>query len=554
MLLHDILLPSLQQDGEQIALVHDRQSLTYTQLARQIKYVSAFFLACGIKPGDRIAIYLGKCPQFVISLFAASRIGAIFVPVNSQLKRRQLAHLLNDCQPVVIISTTQRFEYAQNILLNLGSIHTFISIDKPSAQQDNFISVCRDKQKTFWNWRDIPQKTKDTKPTNSTVQDDPVAILYTSGSSGLAKGVLLSHKNLCLGIKSVSHYLKIQNKDIILALLPLNFDYGLNQVTSGLYCGAKVILHTHFFAVSTLKLMRNEAVTLLAGVPNLWAQLAPLASQYPQPSLRLVTNSGGVVAPNLIQQLRQSWSATKIVLMYGLTEAFRSTWLPPGLLAQFPGAIGKPVPYARVWVVNRAKRRLCAPNEPGELVHSGDLVALGYWRDKQQTGEKFQTMGKIIDYHHPAHQGICLPPKGQRAVLSGDWVYQNQQGILYFVRRLSRIIKISGYRISPDEVEQAFLALPHIAQCQVIGVPQVDQEEQIVAFVVPGTKPHKSGKKMEIREMIDKRELRQQVCRELPAYMCPAHIHILSAMPQNINGKTDFEQLYKLAQGLQNKQ
>jgi acyl-CoA ligase (AMP-forming) (exosortase A-associated) len=348
------------------------------------------------------------------------------------------------------------------------------------------------------------------------IDADMAAILYTSGSTGKPKGVVLSHRNLVAGAQSVASYLELTPQDRILSVLPLSFDYGLSQLTTAFLAGASVVLMNHLFARDIVKMVAAERITGLAAVPPLWIQLAALA--WPRPNtLRYLTNSGGAMPRTTVGALRAALPDARLFLMYGLTEAFRSTWLPPCELERRPDSMGRAIPNAEVMVV-RPDGTPCAPNEAGELVHRGALVALGYWNDPAKTAERFR----------PAPGQDPALPLTEMAVWSGDTVRMDEEGYLYFIGRSDDMIKVSGYRVSPTEVEEAAHASGQVAEAAAFGVPHPALGQAIVLLAVAR------------EEGFDAAALLKQCQRSLPAYMVPAHVELRSGqLPRNPNGKID---------------
>ena len=348
------------------------------------------------------------------------------------------------------------------------------------------------------------------------IDADMAAILYTSGSTGKPKGVVLSHRNMVAGARSVAGYLAIGPQDRILALLPLSFDYGLSQLSCAFLQGATAVLINHLFAKDILKAVLEERITGLAAVPPLWLQLAPL----PWPadcSLRYLTNSGGALPTSTVAALRAALPGAELFLMYGLTEAFRSTYLPPSELDRRPDSMGRAIPNAQVMVV-RPDGTPCAPNEAGELVHRGALMSLGYWNDPAKTAERFK----------PAPGQDPALPLVEMAVWSGDTVRMDDEGYLYFIGRGDDMIKVSGYRVSPLEVEEIAYATGHVTEAVAFGVPHPQLGQAIVLLALP-----KDG-------TLAPSALLKECQRRLPAWMVPAHIGLHTApFPRNPNGKID---------------
>jgi acyl-CoA ligase (AMP-forming) (exosortase A-associated) len=320
------------------------------------------------------------------------------------------------------------------------------------------------------------------------------------------------------GARSVASYLALRPDDRLLAVLPLSFDYGLSQLTCAFLVGATAVLLNHLFPRDVLKAVADERITGLAAVPPLWNQLARL--DWPlDASLRYLTNSGGALNRATVDVLREKLPRAQLFLMYGLTEAFRSTYLPPAELARRPDSIGRAIPNAEVLVV-RPDGSLCAPGEPGELVHRGALVSLGYWNDPAKTAERFR----------PAPDRDPALPLTEMAVWSGDTVRRDEEGYLYFIGRSDEMIKVSGYRVSPTEIEEAVAATGLVEEAACFGVPHPELGQAVVLVAV--------GKADDEEALV--RSLLKECQRRLPAYMVPARVALRrELLPRNPNGKID---------------
>ncbi|MET0508508.1 MAG: acyl-CoA ligase (AMP-forming), exosortase A system-associated, partial [Burkholderiaceae bacterium] len=356
------------------------------------------------------------------------------------------------------------------------------------------------------------------RPLHRVIDTDMTAILYTSGSTGLPKGVVLSHRNMVAGACSVASYLENRPDDRILAALPLSFDAGLSQLTTAFVVGATVVLHDYLLAIDAVRALERERITGLAGVPPLWMQLAALDWQPTiDDHLRYFTNTGGKMPAATLAQLRRKVPRARPYLMYGLTEAFRSTYLPPEEIDRRPDSMGKAIPNVEILVV-RDDGTPAAPGEPGELVHRGALVSLGYWNDPQKTRERFRPL--------PGQRPEL--PLQEIAVWSGDTVRRDEDGFLYFIGRRDDMIKCSGYRVSPTEVEEAVFRTGLVREAAAIGVPHPTLGQAIVVVALPS-----SGGG-------DTRTLLAACRDELPGYMVPTTIEwVETALPRNANGKID---------------
>ncbi len=495
-------LDHLAQCGERDApaLILRGETLSYGDLADRVAVMSAW-LRSRIKAGDRVATWAAKSEVTCVMPLAAARAGVIHVPINPLLKRAQAAHILADSGAACLIGNRARLVSLEDGDLPDGC--------EPFEEGEAIAAA---------------QKLGHRLPPSCHDPDDLAAILYTSGSTGRPKGVMLSHANLWLGAVSVAHYLCLEADDVTLAVLPLSFDYGQNQLFSTWYAGGAVVPLDYLFPRDVAKACAKHRVTTLAAVPPLWVQLAEVdwPSEASDP-LRRVTNSGGALTLELIEALRSKLPETKIYPMYGLTEAFRSTYLDPGLVEEHPTSIGTAIPFAEILVVDD-NGDIATHGEEGELVHCGPLVAKGYWKDDERTAERFRPAPQTSRY-------------GGLAVWSGDRVRRGEGGLLYFVGRRDAMIKSSGNRISPQEIEDAARATGFVSEAAALGVPDERLGHAIHLFV------RGSG------DADDRASLKAGLARELPNFMQPHAIHWRDEMPLNPNGKIDRTALLSMVTG-----
>jgi len=469
---------ALRGEPGAVALADRVGTITFAQLDEAVGALAAW-LAARLSPGDRVASWLPKTRVACVLPLAAARAGLVDVPVNPALRRAQVAHILADSGAALLVTQS-----ARAATLEQGDAACPVVTDEPPLAGAGIGTSDRDPQEL-------------------------AAILYTSGSTGLPKGVMLSHANLWLGAISVAHYLALEPHDRVLAVLPLSFDYGQNQLLSTWAAGARVVPLDYLTPRDVVKAVARSGATTLAGVPPLWVQL--LDADWPaDTSLRRLTNSGGALTRRVVADLRARFPHADLYPMYGLTEAFRSTYLAPSLVDAHPDAIGTAIPFAQVAAV-RADGTRAAPGEPGELVHAGPLVAQGYWRDAARTAARFRPA--------PAWLGEGL------AVWSGDTVVEGADGLFRFVGRDDEMIKSAGNRISPQEVEEAILAGPEAREAVAIGIPD-DRLGQAIVAVVAG-------------DPAGEEELRARLRRDLPSFMQPARYDWRESLPRNANGKLD---------------
>lgn len=483
---------ALRGRDEADALVLREGVISYRELRSRVSRLAAWLSAQVPGKGARVASWAAKGELTCLLPLAAARAGLVHVPINPLLKHAQVAHILDDSGAVMLIGTPARLETLQP-----GDVSDGCSVlGEAQALAD---AAALDGA--------LDPSTADP--------DDLAAILYTSGSTGRPKGVMLSHANMWLGAESVADYLGLADDDRTLAVLPLSFDYGQNQLLSTWFAGGCVVPLDYLMPRDVVKAVERHAVTTLAAVPPLWVQITELDWPLETASrLRRLTNSGGALTVDLVRRLRALFPQARLFPMYGLTEAFRSTYLDPSLVDSHPTSMGKAIPHAEVLVINDLGK-ISEDGEEGELVHCGPLVAQGYWQDPERTAERYR----------PAPKGSRY---GGMAVWSGDRVRREADGLLYFVGRRDAMIKSAGNRISPQEIEEAALATGLVAEAVALGVPdeRLGQAVHLVVREAPGI----SGAA---------EELPRKLMQELPNFMQPRMIHWRRAMPIGPNGKID---------------
>jgi amino acid adenylation domain-containing protein len=474
-------------DAQRPAIVESCAVADFATLGAQAAGVAAA-LSSRVRPDDRVAVFLERGAGAAAAFFGVAAVGGIAIILNETLRPRQLEYILKHGGARVLLTSSAMLSRQSRALETDTAI---LDIDAIAPATD-IVPAAR-------------------------VGTDVAQITYTSGSTGLPKGVTVTHGNLWAGMRAVTSYLTVTRDDRIASLLPFSFDYGFNQLLCAVGTGAALVIERSHVPQQIAAALRERAVTVLAAVPPLWLQLlgTETFTATPIESLRVMTNSGGRLPGEAVRKLRAAHPAANLVLMYGLTEAFRSTYLPPAEVDRRPDSIGRAIPGAEILVV-REDMTPCGPGELGELVHRGPTVALGYWADPEGTARVFR----------PNPLRPAGAPDGERVVFSGDLVQRDAEGFLYFAGRRDRMIKTLGYRVSPDEVAEALYASGEVGEAVVTSEPDEVRGERIVAHVV-----------LVVGGSLERLT---QFCRvELPRYMQPSRFEVRDTLPRTGSGKHD---------------
>jgi acyl-CoA ligase (AMP-forming) (exosortase A-associated) len=507
--LQDLLHNSAERYPDKASIVDGGSEYTYEDLSRQSGALCAALQDSGVEKGDRVGVYMEKSWEAIVAMLAASRAGAAFVNLNPMFKPPQVRYVTEDCNIRVMIGDSSKLTELEPKTVE----RAFYRGDRPDSGGVSGELTALD---------EVLRSGNSPREARQVSEVDLGTILYTSGSTGMPKGVSTSQRNLVVGAQIVSTYLENTEEDRILSALPLNFDAGLNQFTTSLRVGATLALQRSRLPGDLLKGLRRHEITGVAGVPPLWSLLlrsAKSIDQEPLTHLRYISNTGGRIPQANLDELRRLLepTGTKIYLMYGLTEAFRSTYLPPEEIHRGTECIGKAIPDTEIMVINKQGEE-CAPGEVGELVHRGPTVAMGYWGKEEATRKAYRP-------------NPLAPPElldVEKVVYSGDNVRRDEEGFLYFIGREDAMIKSQGYRMSPEEVENLLIGSGHVHEACAFGIPDPDLGHQVVAVV---------SLKSDGESVID--EIREYAVNNGPPYMVPKEILVQDELPKTGSGKID---------------
>lgn len=492
--------------GAKPAITDGVSTLTFVELLAAARQTALALRQDGLSRGDRVGICMAKTVDQAIAILAVALADAIIVPILPKLKRESVQHIVRDVGMRLAITDAARAGELQAAVPELPLRYGQDCPADPSLILPRL------------------RETATGRLPMASIGSDVAAVIYSSGSTGRPKGIMVSHRNVVDGARITAAYLGTSATDRIGSLLSLNFDYGLNQLWQSLLTGAQLCLHELMFPADCFTFLAEQHITALPVMPVIITRMFDARVLRSQPTvdlsaIRYISSSGGPVSQRMLDNLALTFPSARTYLMYGLTEAFRSTYLDPAELRRRPNSIGRAIPEVEILVLD-AQLREAAPGEHGQLAHRGACITKGYWNDPVETARRF---GTLPDY------------PGETVVLSGDIVYRDQDGYLYFVGRQDAMIKTSGFRVSPTEVEEIAIQFCGIESCAAVGVANVEVGQDI-ALLYTAAAP------------VDERAYRRFLAERLPSHMVPRHLFAEDSLPSTGNqGKIDRQALAERA-------
>jgi long-chain acyl-CoA synthetase len=506
-LVNNFLEYSAEKLPEKTAIIHEKERVTYQQLDSKATRLANALFDMGVRPGDRVAVFMDNSIEAVISIFAALKAGAAFMVINHTTKEDKLNYIINDSRATVILAQDRRAEVVHRV--NSPYLKSVIMSGPESCG-----TSCT-------SFEDIVTSCSDRRLGSKCIDLDLASIIYTSGSTGRPKGVMLSHLNMVSAAHSITTYLENDENDVIMDVLPISFDYGLYQTLMGLKIGGTVVLEKSFaYPYQIIKTVVREKVTGFPGVPTIFAILLQMKDidKVDFSSLRYITNTAAALPVSHIKRLGELFPRAKLFSMYGLTECKRVSFLPPDELSRRPTSVGKGMPNEEVYIVNENGDRV-GPGEIGELVVRGSNVMLGYW-EKPEESAKCLREGRY---------------PGERVLYTGDLFKMDDEGYLYFVARKDNMINCKGEKVSPKEIENALYSLDGILEAAVVGVPDEIFGQAIKAYV-----------SLEIGAKLKETDILRHCSEHLENFMVPKYVEILESLPKTETGKVKKQALKEL--------
>jgi len=510
MLVNEFLEKSAGRLKAKTALVCNGRRYSYEEVNGAANRFANCLLGLGLSKQDRVAVYLPNSGEAVVSIFGALKAGCIFVVINAETKPARLAYILADCNVRAIITTSKLYEQAASEMESCGDLRYAFLID------DNRAHITRSGSRRFetFAFGDALAQYPDQQPAACSIDVDLASLIYTSGSSGNPKGVMLTHLNMVSAANSIIQYLENTEDDIILNCLPLSFDYGLYQVLMAFKFGGTVILEKPFvYPYQILEVLKKEKVTGFPIVPAMAAILVQLKSldHLKLPDLRYITSTAQAFPPNHIARLREIFPHIRIFSMYGLTECKRVSYLPPEELSRRPASVGKAMPNTEVYIVDKEGKTITTPWTPGELVVRGANVMKGYWNLPEETAKRLR----------PG----AFP--GEYVLYTGDIFQMDEEGYLYFIARQDDIIKTGGEMVSPREVENVLYELADIREAAVLPV-----EDEVLGSAI------KAVVSLAPQSSLNERDIVRHCSQKLERFKIPKKIEIrFTPLPKTTSGK-----------------
>jgi amino acid adenylation domain-containing protein len=485
---------------DKIAIVACQRSITFAELYREALASAECLRSLGVGRGDRVGICMEKTVDQALAILGVLFANAVFVPILPRLKAPNIQHIISNSGMTAMVTDAERLHEVSEFasLTRLITGHGEISTD----------------------WPNLPYLRRFVQAENffSSIGNDNAAIIYSSGSTGRPKGILIAHRNLAEGAEIIAEYLGTQEDDRIGCALSFNFDYGLNQLWQTIRFGCTIHLHDLALPNDLFSMMSTQRITALPVMPviitKMFDRRLKVSTQgFDFSSLRYVCSTGGRLSADMIADLKGAFPTARIFSMFGLTEAFRSTFLAPDKLDTHPTSVGKAIPDCEVMVLDENGQE-CPPNVVGELVHRGATVTKGYWNDALSTAKTFRP--------HPRYPGETL-------VYSGDRAYRDEEGLIYFVARGDDMIKTKGFRVSPTEVETEVVRHPEVVDAVAFGVLNIAVGEDIVcAYTTISGEP------------VPEATFKQYLKSALPNHMVPSTLIHFDSFPITGNaGKLD---------------
>jgi len=520
-LLHQLLTESAAKYPDKEAIVFKDDKMSYAELERESNKLAYGLSRIGIARGGRVGIYLDRSISSIVGAFGTLKAGATYVPIDPICPPGRLSYILNKCGIKFLLASQDKLaniEQAFPANSPLESILVMNGLDSSSRSLGSAKVI---------DWQEIREAAREDALSVNTIDADLAYILFTSGSTGNPKGVMLSHLNSLTFVNSAHDFFQVTMNDRFSNICPLHFDMSVFDLFVAFKAGATVVIipeTTAIFPVKLAEVISKNKISIWNSVPSALSLLATYKNldNHDLSSLRLVLFAGEQFPLKYLRRLKEAIPRAKFCNMYGQTEANSSTYywveqLPPDGKASLP--IGKTLPNFEVFALDEAGKQITKPGQEGELYVRANTVALGYWDEFEKTEKSFV-------------KNPLRPDLNERVYKTGDLVRLDPDGNYLFLGRKDHMIKSRGYRIEIGEIETILCNHPEIKNAVVIPLPDELIGNRISTIIVPFT----PGK-------INKEDILKYCSQQLPKYMIPEIVEFRDSLPTTSSGKVDRKKL-----------
>jgi len=520
-LLHHVLSESVAKCPDKAAIIFKDDSISYSQLEKESNKLASGLIRLGIERGERVGIYMDRSIDSLVGVFGILKAGAAYVPVDPLSPPGRLSYILSKCRITYLITAKEKLANIERVFPErspLGNILVMNGLDSRPAALGSTKLI---------DWREIKAGTRSDASCTNGIDSDLAYILFTSGSTGNPKGVMLSHLNSLTFINAAHDYFQITMDDRFSNICPLHFDMSVFDLFVAFKAGATVVIipeSTTTFPVKIAEAIAKYKITVWNSVPSALSLLGTYTKldSHDLSSLRLVLFAGELFPLKYLRKLMETLPGARFCNMYGQTEANSSTYywvehLPQDGKAALP--IGRALPNFDVFALGDDGKQVIKPGQEGELYVRASTVALGYWDEVEKTEKSFV-------------KNPLRPEINEKVYKTGDLVRFDDDGNYVFLGRKDHMIKSRGYRIEIGEIETVLCNHPEIKNAVVIPIPDEligNRISVIVVLLTPGK--------------ITKDDILQHCAQKLPKYMIPEIIEFRDSLPTTSSGKVDRKKL-----------
>ncbi len=505
--IHDMLSRTARDRPDKEAIVFRGRRISFSELEETSTRIASFLRSSGVEKGMRVGIYSSKCADEVTAIFAIAKAGCVLVHINPAFRDEKLHHVIAETEPAALffhpsksaaVERARQREILPPLLIRMGA-NANRALPFPALELDTILA-------------ESGHAAQPPLPAAGHTKD-LAAILYTSGTTASAKGIIVTHRILSESTLVSAQVLGNVTEDRLISLTPFSFDGALSQLFTATLVGGTLVLQDSAFPKDVVRTLISEKITGCHAMPSFWRMMLdryPSFADHEFPDLRYISLIGEVFPEDELTALKRVMKNTEFFMMYGTTEAFRSTCLAPADFAQKRPSVGKPLPGVEIVVVDETGNN-CPPGEVGEIVHRGAFVSPGYW--KSDGHATFRADG----------------------VHTGDLGRFDEDGYLYFVGRKDTRVKRLGYQVYPEEIESCLEAMDGVAMAAAVCTPNAKNGSLIRAFLVRA-----DGSDLSSEAVV------KHCKRHLPHYMMPDDITFRPTLPTTATSKIDRAQLRTL--------